>query len=145
MSLTGLIRGRGVPTNRARMPVMRRWNFNPSVEWLPVLRSEVTEFAQRSGLPPDEIDAALLIVNELVSNVIDHARTAGRVTVRLTGSTVRIFVSDHSSAEPVLRPHDIRALRGRGIQIVAGLARRWGCSSHPMGKTVWALLDRAPC
>jgi anti-sigma regulatory factor (Ser/Thr protein kinase) len=145
MSVTGLIRGHGAPTNRAGTAVMCRWHIKPSAEWLPVLRSEVAEFAQRSGLPPDEIDAALLIVNELVSNVIDHARSAARVTVRLTNSTVRIFVSDQSPAEPVLRPYNRHALRGRGIRIVSSLARRWGYSRHGVGKTVWASMDRAPC
>jgi hypothetical protein len=56
----------------------------------------------------------VLITNELVSNAIDHARTQCRVMVRLTPSTVRIFVSDHSTAVPVLQAYGRHALRGRG-------------------------------
>jgi anti-sigma regulatory factor (Ser/Thr protein kinase) len=128
------------PTRRG----MCRWTVDPAIEGLSVLRGEITEFAQRSGLSPDETDAALLIVNELASNAIDHARTPCRVTVQLTSTTVRIYVSDHSTAEPVLRPRNVSAVRGRGIQIITGLARRWGWSRHRNGKTVWASMDRAP-
>jgi two-component sensor histidine kinase len=39
------------------------------------------------------VEDAVLISHELVGNAIDHARTQCRVTVRLTASTVRIFVS----------------------------------------------------
>jgi hypothetical protein len=36
----------------------------------------------------------VLITNELVSDAIGHARTPCRVTMRLTASTVQIFMSD---------------------------------------------------
>jgi anti-sigma regulatory factor (Ser/Thr protein kinase) len=126
------------------LPVISRWIVDPVASCLPVLRSEIRSFAQRAGLAPEEVDEALLITNELVSNAIHHARTQCRVTLRLTASTVRIFVSDHSTAVPVLRAQVRHARRGRGIRIVAGLARRWGWTGHRAGKTVWASLDRAP-
>jgi anti-sigma regulatory factor (Ser/Thr protein kinase) len=110
---------------------------------IPALRHEVHDVARAWALSPDEIEVALLIVNELVSNVVDHARTACRVTIRLDRSMVRIFVSDFCPAAPVLRAHNVHALRGRGMQIVAGLARRWGWNRHRAGKTVWASIDRA--
>jgi hypothetical protein len=137
-----LIRGYNKPRRRSSIPATRRWTIDPRNESLPVLRREIATFARWSGLVPDDIDAALLIVNELVSNVIDHAHTTGRVTMRLSSSTVRFFVSDDSPAEPVLRAPDVHAFRGRGMQIVAGLARRWGCHPHHTGKTVWASMDR---
>jgi len=126
------------------LPAVSRWVVDPAARCLPVLRGEISRFARRAGLAPAEVDDAVLITNELVSNAIDHARTQCRVTVRLTPSTVRIFVSDHSTAVPVLQAYGRHALRGRGIRIVAGLARRWGWSGHLGGKTVWASMDRAP-
>jgi hypothetical protein len=54
------------------------------------------------------VEDAVLISHELVGNAIDHARTQCRVTVRLAASTVRIFVSDHSSAVPVCGPGPAR-------------------------------------
>ena len=144
MSVARLIRIQCDTTARPTAPAIGRWTVDPVSECLSPLRTEISEFARRSGLSPDETDAALLITNELVSNVIDHARTSCRVTIRLTSTAVRIYVSDHSPAEPVLRPHDVQAARGRGIQIVTGLARRWGCSRHDGGKTVWACVDRDP-
>jgi anti-sigma regulatory factor (Ser/Thr protein kinase) len=123
---------------------MSRWIVDPVAGCLPVLRGEIRSFGRRAGLAPTEVDDALLITNELVGNAIDHARTQCRVTLRLTASTIRIFVSDHSTAVPVLRAQDRHARRGRGIRIVAGLARRWGWTGHHGGKTVWASMDRAP-
>jgi anti-sigma regulatory factor (Ser/Thr protein kinase) len=126
------------------LPVVSRWVVDPAARCLPVLRAEISRFARRAGLAQKEVDDAVLITNELVSNAIDHAGTQCRVTVRLTPSTVRIFVSDHSTAVPVLQAQGRHALRGRGIRIVAGLTRRWGWSGHRGGKTVWASMDRAP-
>jgi anti-sigma regulatory factor (Ser/Thr protein kinase) len=126
------------------LPAVSRWIVDPAAGCLPVLRGEISSFARRAGLAPKEVEDAVLITNELVSNAIDHARTQCRVTMRLTASTVRIFVSDHSSVAPVLRTQGRHALRGRGIRIVASLARRWGWNGHHGGKTVWASMDRAP-
>jgi anti-sigma regulatory factor (Ser/Thr protein kinase) len=123
---------------------IRRWALEPSVDRLPVLRAQVGQFARRWAVPPDEVDALLLVVNELVSNVIDHARTRCHVTLRLTRSTVRVLVSDRSSATPVLRPRDAGAVRGRGMQIIAALASQWGWTRHATGKTVWVRMVRAP-
>jgi phosphoserine phosphatase RsbU/P len=121
-----------------------RWRVQPAPGCLPALRHEVQDAAQGWALSPDETETAITMVNELVNNVIDHARTACRVTVRLNPTTVRIFVSDFCPAGPVVRAPDVHALRGRGMQIVTGLARRWGWNRHPRGKTVWATMDRAP-
>ena len=141
MSVT-LLSSRSIPGSG--LPRMSRWVVDPVASCLPVLRGEISSFAQRAGLSPTEVEDALLIANELVSNAIDHARTQCRVTVRLTASTVRIFVSDHSAGVPVLLAQGRHAVRGRGIRIVSGLARLWGWNGHHGGKTVWASMDRAP-
>jgi phosphoserine phosphatase RsbU/P len=129
--------------NRRTSQAMCRWRVQPTPGCLPALRSEVHDVALGWALSPDETQVALSIVNELVSNVIDHAHTGCRVTMRLDTSTIRIFVSDFSPAGPVMRAHDVRALHGRGMQIVAGLARQWGWDRHRRGKTVWASMDRS--
>ena len=41
-----------------------------------------------------------MIVNELVSNAIDHARTACEITVRRTRSVLRVLVADDSPLPP---------------------------------------------
>ena len=88
----------------------------------------------------DIVEDALLVVEELVANVVDHARTRFRLTVQLVGSVLRIAVRDSSELSPRVRPFDAHASRGRGLQLVATLARRWGCDRHERGKTVWAEL-----
>ena len=41
------------------------------------------------GLSADTVDDALLVVEELVANVLDHARTRFELIVRLSGSVLR--------------------------------------------------------
>ena len=45
---------------------------------------------------------------------------------------------DGSARSPHIQPFDPHAARGRGLQLVTNLSRRWGCQHHPEGKTVWA-------
>jgi len=54
---------------------------------------------------------------------------------------LRISVADDSAHPPVLRPFDPRARRGRGLQVIVGVARGWGCDEHEGGKVVWVELD----
>ena len=71
------------------------------------------------GLSVDTVDDALLVVEELVANVLDHARTRFRLIVRLTGSVLHLAVHDGSTgapAGPALRP-----ARGPGPGLAARL------------------------
>ena len=89
------------------------------------------------GLAADTVDDALLVVEELVANVVDHARTRFQLAVRLTGSVLHVAVRDSSTGLPRVRPFDPNAARGRGLQVVATLAQQWGYDPHEDGKTVW--------
>jgi anti-sigma regulatory factor (Ser/Thr protein kinase) len=88
----------------------------------------------------DRVDDALLVVEELVANVVDHAHTRFQLLVRLSGDVLHLAVRDHSARPLELRPFDPHAARGRGLQLVSALALRWGCEQHTDGKTVWAEL-----
>lgn len=88
----------------------------------------------------DTVEDALLVVEELVANVVDHARTQFKLTVHLVGPILRITVRDCSERPPRVQPFDVQAHRGRGLQLVATLARQWGCDHHERGKTVWVEL-----
>ena len=90
------------------------------------------------GMASDVVEDALLVVEELVANAIDHARTNFRLVVQLTGEVLRVAVDDRASGLPQVRPFDPAADRGRGLQVVAKLALRWGCEANESGKTVWA-------
>ena len=92
------------------------------------------------GLSSETVDDALLVVEELVANVLDHARTRFELIVRLTCSVLHLAVHDGSPGTPKVRPFDAHAGRGRGLQLVSTLAARWGCDADGSGKTVWAEL-----
>jgi hypothetical protein len=90
---------------------------------------------------PGLIDDAALIVTELATNAILHARSGFTVGIfRRPDGTVRVAVSDASLGRP--RPR--RALPsehgGRGLYLVEVLATAWGTDLLPGGKVVWAEL-----
>ncbi|MCX4514157.1 ATP-binding protein [Streptomyces sp. NBC_01619] len=91
----------------------------------------------------DELgDDAALIVSELVSNAVQHARSHSiRVTVtRPEATRVRIGVVDRSKRLPEPQEPDGEDESGRGLVLVATLAKSWGTDPLPWGKRVWAEL-----
>ncbi|MDQ0749947.1 anti-sigma regulatory factor (Ser/Thr protein kinase) [Streptomyces africanus] len=91
----------------------------------------------------DELaDDGALIVSELVSNTVRHARCRSiRVTVtRPEPSRVRIGVVDKSKRLPELRDPRRGDESGRGLVLVGALAKDWGTDHLPWGKRVWAEL-----
>ena len=92
------------------------------------------------GLRSETVDDALLVVEEIVANTLDHAGTPFDLVVRLADGVLHVAVRDRSVRAPCVRPYDPRAVRGRGLQMVAALSWRWGCEEHADGKTVWAEL-----
>jgi anti-sigma regulatory factor (Ser/Thr protein kinase) len=87
--------------------------------------------------PPDIVETAMLLVSELVTNVVLHARTAMRLSVEIVSGRVRVEVRDASPVSPVSRHYDVEASTGRGLALVAGLADAWGTNEQPGGKIVW--------
>jgi anti-sigma regulatory factor (Ser/Thr protein kinase) len=88
------------------------------------------------------VDAATLVVSELVTNAVRYS--GGAIGIRLIRNrTLTCEVTDDSSTSPHLR----RALDidegGRGLFITAQLAERWEVRSGQRSKTIWAELDTA--
>jgi len=77
-------------------------------------------------------DVAVLLVSDIFSNSVRHSGSgaAGEtvtVAVRAGGGVVRVEVTDRAGpGTPELRPASRDAEGGRGLQLVAGLAARWG-------------------
>ena len=117
------------------------WSFDPVATVVAPLRHHVRALLTGWGVPAEGVDDALLVVEELVANVIDHARTRFEIVVQVAGDALYVGVRDHSTREPRVQPRDPHAVRGRGLQLVTALAQRWGCDRHPDGKTVWAQLQ----
>ena len=118
---------------------MSSWHEPVAVVAAPI-RRRVRALLAGWDVGADTVDDALLVVEELVANVLDHARTRFELVVRMTGDVLLIAVTDRSGRAPHIQPHDPHAARGRGLQLVATLSRRWGCEQHGDGKTVWAEL-----
>jgi anti-sigma regulatory factor (Ser/Thr protein kinase) len=88
-------------------------------------------------------ESAVLLVSELVSNVVRHARTTSEMILRLetAGTCLRIEVQDGGLRWP--RPRTPAGLDGSGfgLVLVDTLADKWGVRHTPQGKVVWAELD----
>jgi len=89
-------------------------------------------------------DDVVLLVSELATNALLHARTS--MTVRVTEDgpdAVRLSVSDHSGELPRQRALSVDAATGRGLALLASIADAWGVETSAGGKTVWCrvLLD----
>lgn len=90
------------------------------------------------------VDAAALLVSELVTNAVLHAGSAVDVVVGREGmhASLRVEVHD-SSARPVrMGSFDLDAVDGRGLALVEAMSDRWGVDSHDAGKRVWFELER---
>lgn len=84
------------------------------------------------------LEDAELVMSELATNALAHARTPFWVAARVQDSGIRLSVRDASTATPTLRDGGQLAPSGRGLRIVAALASNWGVDVDADGKTVWA-------
>lgn len=91
------------------------------------------------GLEGSMLDDAQLVLSELATNAIRHARSGFSVAARRTDSGVLLSVRDSSAVQPTVRNEPTDA-SGRGLRIVSALASTWGVEHAPEGKTVWAEL-----
>jgi anti-sigma regulatory factor (Ser/Thr protein kinase) len=84
---------------------------------------------------------ALLLTSEVVTNAVLHARTPAELTVHCEAGVLRVAVADGSRLLPVVKSYDRTAVTGRGLQLVAELADRWGVEFTDNGKVVWFELE----
>jgi anti-sigma regulatory factor (Ser/Thr protein kinase) len=85
-----------------------------------------------------------LMVSELSTNAVKHARTAFNITVVTSEDAVRVEVNDKDEQAPVLRHPAPTDMGGRGLVIVHALADDWGVDVHDGDKTVWFSLKDRP-
>jgi len=82
-----------------------------------------------------------VVVSELVSNSVQHARTPLELVLRRTSSYVHVTVSDGDKRPARLRePRDPLQPGGRGLVLVEAFAAAWGCHPHAGGKSTWATI-----
>jgi anti-sigma regulatory factor (Ser/Thr protein kinase) len=109
-----------------------------------VRRTLVDDLTTRD-VAPVVVDEAEIVVSELVSNAIRHARPLSdgnlRVHWKVKAGVVEVEVTDGGSeSSPRPAPRTIWAPSGRGLRIVRSLAHEWGVTEDRHGTTVWASL-----
>ncbi|MER7850139.1 ATP-binding protein [Kitasatospora sp. NPDC096077] len=120
-----------MPRHRKSVPIARR-----------LLRDFLTGLDARQHYG----DSAELVLGELLTNAVLHARTPRdrQLFVRfgLTASHLLVEVHDAGRGLPLPRPAGVDSECGRGLLLVARLAVDWGWRAREggIGKTVWALL-----
>jgi hypothetical protein len=116
---------------------MTTWDTPPTPSDLSATRGKATAVLAEWDVHGEAAEPTLLVLTELLSNAIEHARPPLRVTLGLGGNYVRVEVHDTAAHPPRCRPREDEG-RGHGVQIVAALAMRHGWTPDPLGKTVWA-------
>jgi anti-sigma regulatory factor (Ser/Thr protein kinase) len=83
------------------------------------------------------VETAGLLVSELVTNAVLHARSAPEVVVRLRADVVRVEVVDGSPRLPQAKGYGVESATGRGLLLIDRLAAAWGTERRTAGKIVW--------
>jgi hypothetical protein len=95
----------------------------------------------------EDIDTAVLIVGELVTNAVRYGTAPPILIVDEVEGSLRCSVHDDSADHPVLLPPYRYVESGRGMWLIAGLSCRWGIEdggTYPDGKVVWCVLRHEP-
>jgi anti-sigma regulatory factor (Ser/Thr protein kinase) len=100
-------------------------------------RSLVSDQLTEWGME-DFVFTGEIVASELVTNAIRYAE--GPVEMRLLrdGGVLVCEVADQSNTQPRMRRARSTDEHGRGLFIVAQMARRWDSRYGQTGKTVWA-------
>lgn len=81
------------------------------------------------------LDAAAVVVSELVTNAVQHGKVAlVTVEVNAIAAAVLLSVADDSDAVPRPRAPDDRG--GRGLMLIEALSSRWHVQDRDSGKYV---------
>ncbi|MFC4784374.1 SpoIIE family protein phosphatase [Nocardioides sp. MAHUQ-72] len=104
-------------------------------------RRAVARQLRRAGVPEHVVDDAMLVTSELLTNAALHAVPPVELRVSGDDAEIRIEVHDRASYEPRKQRPGVQDEHGRGLQIVAALADRWGSRPTEVGKTVWCVLS----
>ncbi|WP_028802363.1 SpoIIE family protein phosphatase [Streptomyces sp. 142MFCol3.1] len=121
-------------------------SFEPVGRSVATARSFVRDTLQGWGFG-DIVDDAVVLTSELVTNAVVHAGTSADVLCLRSDEGVRIEVADRYPEREI--PLQAAAINmgspdregGRGLQLCAALAARWGVEYTPTHKQVWFQLD----
>ena len=105
---------------------------------------EARRFVARTLTPllgREDVETAMLVTSELVTNAALHAGTECEIELRGTPGGLVIKVSDFDK-QVWLKGNAFGAemTTGRGLRMLEVLSRRWGIEPWAQGKTVWCEL-----
>lgn len=85
-----------------------------------------------------DVDTVLLLVSEVVTNAVLHARGAIRLVVEDHDEVVRVEVFDSSPLPPRMHHFRLASATGRGLRLLDQLSQTWGVDTvSGDGKVVW--------
>jgi anti-sigma regulatory factor (Ser/Thr protein kinase) len=116
---------------------MARSNYSYPCENSSVTRARhaVVAFLVREGCAEVGSDTAALLVSELATNAVRHARSPFTVEMRHDHGKLEVEVGDDDPRLPDSRTPDDEG--GRGLRIVEALAEEWGIRPRDPGKRVY--------
>lgn len=97
------------------------------------------------GIGDDEplAETLILLISELVTNAVVHTGCPAVLRMLFGEPGVRVEVADASDRAPSPRQAAGDDTGGRGLELVDGLADRWGWQREGAGKRIWCEIDRA--
>ncbi|MGW3203884.1 SpoIIE family protein phosphatase [Streptomyces sp. NPDC001135] len=89
----------------------------------------------------DQVDSAVLLVSEMVTNVLVHTDADALLLAEVTGEAaarrLRVQVTDAGDDLPHKRRPGELASSGRGLMLIELLADAWGVNPRGEGKSIW--------
>jgi anti-sigma regulatory factor (Ser/Thr protein kinase) len=128
----------GGPSIRPQLRWAVQWESPLPMHALPAIRERAAVVLAEWGLTGEAVEPALLVVTELVTNAVEHARSPRSLSLELANGSVRVEVRDDAAVPPQLGQPDPLQVRGRGLHLVEALSSRWGWAQDPPGKVIWA-------
>lgn len=126
------------------LPPLRRHRLQLPAQWTAARTARrFTAKALAAWQLGSAVDAAIHVVDELVSHTVKHAVAAVDLTVSRVDGRIRLAVRDEGPRVAMERG-DASAfpLRGTGLRLVQGFAESWGViPARAGGKTLWAVVD----
>ena len=136
--------GSTVSARGERAEVLGEVHLQPGVGSVAEARAFVTAVAE--GAADTEATVLRLLVSELATNCVVHARTPFTVRVVRTYDELIVEVTDGADTQVRLDRPWPSDLSGRGIYLVEQLAKDWGVRplAGRSGKTVWFAVPAPP-
>jgi anti-sigma regulatory factor (Ser/Thr protein kinase) len=92
-------------------------------------------------VPEDLVDTSTLLASELATNALVHGIGGVELRLRLSRDHLLLESVDGGHHMPRRRRAEQDDEGGRGLQLVAALAHRWGFRPSDDGKVVWVEFD----